>query len=62
MDHSAAVGVSFIFLPILINSVNPFVDNQPLASTTIPGANTDVQQFLVQHPQSVDFAQAHATG
>ncbi len=54
------VGISFIFLPVVINSVNPVVDNQPLAITTIPGTNTDVQQFLVQHPQSVAFAQAHA--
>jgi MFS family permease len=54
------VGISFIFLPIVINSVNPVVDNQPLATTTIPGSNTDVQQFLLQHPQSVAFAQAHS--
>jgi MFS family permease len=54
------VGISFIFLPVVINSVNPVVDNQPLAITTIPGTNTDVQEFLVQHPQSVAFAQAHA--
>ncbi|MGH9097619.1 MAG: hypothetical protein ACRDWB_09350, partial [Acidimicrobiales bacterium] len=54
------VGISFIFLPVVINSVNPVVDNQPLAITTIPGTSTDVQQFLVQHPQSVAFAQTHA--
>ncbi len=55
------VGISFIFLPVVINSVNPVVDNQPLAITTIPGTNTNVQLFLVQHPKSVAFAQAHAT-
>ena len=54
------VGISFIFLPVVINSVNPVVDNQPLATTTIPGTNTNAQQFLLQHPQSVTFAQAHA--
>jgi MFS family permease len=54
------VGTSFIFLPVVINSVNPVVDNQPLAITTIPGTNTSAQQFLLQHPQSVAFAQAHA--
>jgi MFS family permease len=54
------VGISFIFLPVVINSVNPVVDNQPLATTTIPGTTTNVQQFLIQHPQSVAFAQAHA--
>ncbi len=47
------VGISFIFLPIVINSVNPVVDNQPYATPAI-------QQFLVQHPASVAFAQKHA--
>ena len=55
------VGISFIFLPIVINSVSPVVDNQPIATTQIPGTTTDVQQFLLQHPQSVAFAQAHAS-
>ena len=54
------VGISFIFLPIVINSVSPVVDNQPLATATIPGTNTNAQQFLLQHPQSVAFATAHA--
>ena len=54
------VGISFIFLPLVITSVNPVVDNLPLASNTIPGTNTNVQDFLVQHPESVAFAQAHA--
>jgi len=54
------VGISFIFLPVVINSVNPVVDNQPLATNTIPGTTTNVQQFLIQHPKSVAFAQAHA--
>jgi MFS family permease len=47
------VGLSFIFLPLVVNSVNPVVDNLPLATP-------QVQQFLVQHPQSVAFAQQHA--
>jgi hypothetical protein len=55
------VGISFIFLPIVINSVSPVVDNQPLATTVIPGTNVDAQQFLLQHPQSVAFATAHAS-
>jgi MFS family permease len=54
------VGISFIFLPIVINSVNPVVDNQPLATATIPGTHTNVQEFLVAHPKSVAFAQEHA--
>jgi len=54
------VGISFIFLPIVINSVNPAVDYQPLATATIPGTTTTAQAFLVQHPKSVAFAQEHA--
>jgi hypothetical protein len=54
------VGVSFIFLPLVITSVNPVVDNLPLATNTIPGTNTNVQDFLVQHPKSVSFALAHS--
>jgi MFS family permease len=55
------VGISFIFLPIVVNSVNPVVDNQPLATTQIPATNTNAQQFLLQHPESVAFAQSHAS-
>ena len=55
------VGISFIFLPVVITSVNPVVDNLPLASNIIPGTSTNVQDFLVAHPESVAFAQANAT-
>ena len=55
------VGISFIFLPIVINSVNPVVDNQPVAINTIPGTHTNAQEFSLQHPQSVAFSMAHAT-
>jgi MFS family permease len=54
------VGISFIFLPVVITSVNPVVDNLPLATATIPGTATNVQDFLAAHPKSVAFAQAHA--
>ncbi len=47
------VGLSFLFLPIVINSANSIVNNQRYATPQI-------QQFLVQHPQSVAFAQQHA--
>ena len=40
--------------------MNPVVDNQPLATATIPGTHTNVQVFLVAHPKSVAFAQEHA--
>ncbi len=55
------VGISFIFLPLVITSVSPIVDNQPLATQTIPGTTYSAQTFLVAHPASVAFAQAHAT-
>lgn len=47
------VGISFIFLPIVVNSVNPVVNNLPLATP-------QVQEFLVQHADWVAFAQKHA--
>jgi hypothetical protein len=47
------VGLSFLFLPLVVNAVNPVVDNLPLATPQI-------QNFLVQHPESVAFAQQHA--
>ncbi len=47
------VGISFIFLPVVINSVNPVVDNLPVATPAI-------QTFIVEHADSVAFAQQHA--
>jgi MFS family permease len=55
------VGISFIFLPLVITSVSPIVDNQPVATQTIPGTPYSAQTFLVAHPASVAFAEAHAT-
>ncbi|HVX21474.1 MAG TPA: MFS transporter [Acidimicrobiales bacterium] len=52
------VGISFIFLPVVINSVDPVVDNQPLATHVIDGV--PMQNFVVQHADSVAFAQSHA--
>jgi MFS family permease len=46
------VAISFIFLPLVINTVNPIVDNQPYATPQI-------QTFLKEHPASVAFAQSH---
>jgi MFS family permease len=54
------VGISFIFLPVVINSVSPIVDNQPVATQTIPGTTYSAQTFQAAHPQSVAFAQKHA--
>ncbi len=55
------VGISFIFLPLVITSVSPIVDNQPVATQTIPGTTYSAQTFLAAHPASVAFAEAHAT-
>lgn len=48
------VGISFIFLPIVISSVSRVVDNQPYATPAI-------QKFLVEHADSVAFATKHAS-
>ncbi|MGH9092319.1 MAG: MFS transporter [Acidimicrobiales bacterium] len=52
------VGVSFMFLPMVITSVNPVVDNQALATHVVDGQ--PMQNFVVEHKASIDFAQAHA--
>ena len=51
------VGISFIFLPMVITSVNPVVDNQPLALHEIDGQA--MQDFVALHPAPVAFAKAH---
>jgi MFS family permease len=56
------VGLSFIFLPLVINAVNPVVDNLVYAQTPPTGtAPFNVQQFQLEHPQLVSFAQANAS-
>jgi MFS family permease len=55
------VGISFIFLPLVITSVNPVVDNNTYASPPPAGvAPFNVQQFNNQHAASIAFAEAHA--
>jgi predicted MFS family arabinose efflux permease len=54
------VGISFIFLPVVINSVNPVVDNLAVGTAIIPGTTTSAAVFSVTHPQAVAFAQEHA--
>jgi sugar phosphate permease len=53
------VGVSFIILPLVITSVNPIVDNLPVAQTVIRGQS--VQNFVAQHPKTIAFATAHGS-
>ncbi len=55
------VGLSFIFLPLVITSVNPVVDNLGYAQTTLNGKPFNAQQFQVEHPQLVAFATANAS-
>ncbi len=55
------VAASFIFLPVVITSVNPVVDNLPYAQTTINGQPFNAQQFQIDHPESVAFATANAS-
>jgi len=55
------VALSFIFLPVVVNSVNPVVDNLPYSQTTINGQPFNAQQFQLEHPQSVAFAEANAS-
>ncbi|MBV8463927.1 MAG: MFS transporter [Acidimicrobiales bacterium] len=56
------VGLSFIFLPVVINSVNPVVDNLVYAQTPPNGnAPFNVQAFQLAHPKSVAFAEANAS-
>ena len=51
------VGVSFIFLPLVITSVNPIVDNLPVASTVIHGQS--IENFVAEHPKVIAFASSH---
>jgi MFS family permease len=51
------VGVSFIFLPLVISSVNPIVDNLPVADAVVHG--TSIQNFVAEHPKTIAFAQSH---
>lgn len=51
------VGISFIFLPVVINSVNPIVNNLPVAETVIHGQS--VSDFVAEHPKTIAFATTH---
>jgi hypothetical protein len=51
------VGLSFIVLPLVITSVNPIVDNLPVADTVIHGQS--IENFVAEHPATITFAQSH---
>jgi MFS family permease len=52
------VGLSFIALPFVINSVTSVVDNQPVASHVIDGQ--PISSWVATHGNVVAFAQQHA--
>ena len=51
------VGLSFVFLPLVITSVNPIVDNLPVAQEVIHGQS--IENFVAEHPATIAFATAH---
>jgi hypothetical protein len=53
------VAISFLFLPLVINTVNPIVDNLPTAQTVIHGQS--IADWAATHPASVSFAEQHST-
>jgi MFS family permease len=55
------VALSFIFLPVVVTSVNPVVDNLQYSQATVNGQPFNAQQFQIQHPESVAFAEANAS-
>ncbi len=52
------VGLSFVFLPLVITSVNPIVDNLPVADTVIHGQS--ISDFVAENPQVIAFASTHS--
>jgi len=55
------VALSFIFLPVVVTSVNPVVDNLQYSQATVNGQPFNAQQFQIDHPASVAFATANAS-
>lgn len=51
------VGISFVFLPLVITSVTTVVDNQPVANRVINGET--FVTFAAKHADSLAFAQTH---
>jgi MFS family permease len=51
------VGFSFIFLPLVITSVNPIVDNLAVADHIVHGQS--IQNFAAENPAVIRFARTH---
>jgi hypothetical protein len=52
------IGVSLIVLTVVITSVNPVVNNLPVANHIIKGQT--VADFVAEHPKTIAFAASHA--
>jgi hypothetical protein len=55
------VALSFIFLPLVVTSVNPVVDNLQYAQATVNGKPFNAQQFQIDHSELVAFATKNAS-
>jgi MFS family permease len=55
------VGISFFFMPMVITSVSPVVDNLPYVNhlVLVKGQKMTVADFAVKHADSVAFARKH---
>jgi hypothetical protein len=53
------IGLSFLLLPVVITSVNPVVDNLPVADHIVHGQS--IADFVAEHPTVIDFAQTHGS-
>jgi hypothetical protein len=53
------VGISFIFLPVVINTVNPIVDNLPVSQTVINGQSIADWAASPTGKAALAFAQEH---
>jgi MFS family permease len=51
------IGAALIVITLIITSVNPVVDNLPVANTVIHGQT--VANFVAEHPKTIAFAQSH---
>jgi MFS family permease len=51
------IGAALIAITLVITSVNPVVDNLPVADTVIHGQT--VANFVAEHPKVIDFAESH---
>jgi MFS family permease len=51
------IGAALLSITLIITSVNPVVDNLPVADTVIHGQT--VANFVAEHPKVIDFAQTH---